>query len=329
MSDDNTPVPENGSYGWLDKVIEGGLPQILAGPAGKAISRLIGAGVEIPAAYLDGLAQNIRDKTDARSALSQAIAEHAKEIVVGDPAVMERAVNSMLSRSYRAQLNKESVARVAVEDLRENPPNPESAGPTEDWMDRFERHAEEAGSVDLQFLFGKILAGEIREPGKIGMSTLHLVSMLDSVTASLIDRVLPYTLPNGVTLLDVIPTKLHLTEISFIEQSGFFSADNAYDPPLDDQGRYGEELGHDDFLIMVGKKNLRVKMGRAAVLSLAGKGLFQALQPEFAAKSYCDLAITSPNVKKVMYGKGIRKQNTIEFFQPTIIENPNFVEEQS
>ena len=326
LSDDTTPAPENDSNKWLRNFVEGGLPQIVAGPAGKAISRLIGAGVEIPAAYLDGIAQGIRDKTDARSALSQAIAEHAKQQVVGDPGVMERAMNSMLSRSYRAQVNKDSVAEMAIEDLNENPPNADSEGPSDDWMDKFERHAEEAGSVNLQFLFGKILAGEIRKPGTIGLSTLHFVSMLDGATASLIDKILPYTLPKGVTLLDALPTKLTVAEISFVEQSGFFSANKRYNPKLKEDGKMVEALGNGEFLILAGTKGSEVSMGSAGVLSIAGKGLLQALKPMFETKSYCDQAIKSPYVKRVFYGKGIQNENNFQIPQPTVVENPSFVE---
>ena len=317
--------PEKGN--WLTTIIEGGLPQFLAGPAGKAISRLIGAGVEIPAAYLEGISQGVRDKTQARSVLTRAIADQAKQQVVSDPATMERAINSMLTRSYRAQVNKDSIAKVAIEDLYEDQPNPSSVGPSEDWMNKFERYAEEAGSVDLQLLFGKILAGEIRTPGSIGPSTLHLVSLLDGDTAALIDRILPFTLPLGVTLLDAVSPELSIAEISFIEQSGFFSADKQYNPPLDEQGKNGEMLGNGDFLILNGKANSKVYLGNAGVLSVAGKGLVQALQPKFNVEAFCSLALKCQNVKAVLHGKGVKTAGGgFQIPEPTVVKNPDYKE---
>lgn len=317
--------PENGN--WLTTIIEGGLPQFLAGPAGKAISRLIGAGVEIPAAYLERISQGVRDKTQARSVLTQAIADQAKQQVVDDPAIMERAMNSMLMRSYRAQENKESVARVAIEDLSEDEPDPHNAGPSEDWMNKFERYAEEAGSVDLQLLFGKILAGEVRKPGSISPSTLHLVSMLEGHTASLIDKILPFTLPSGITLLDAMSPALSIAEISFIEQSGFFSADKTYNPKLDDSGKNGEELGNNNFLILQGNQNSKVRMGKAGILSFAGQGLVQALQPKFNVEAYCDLALKCPDVKIVVHGTGAKTTGgRFEILEPTVVENPDYKE---
>lgn len=323
MSDNDSSTNGN----WLTTIIEGGLPQVLIGPAGKAISRLIGAGVEIPAAYLEGISQSVRDKTEARSALTQAIADQAKQQVVGDPALMQRAMNSMLTRSYRAQVNKDRVAKVAIEDLSEEQPNPSSAGPSEEWMDRFERHAEEAGSVDLQFLFGKILAGEIREPGSTGPSTLHLASMLDGETAALIEKILPFTLPIGVTLLDALSPALSIADISFIEQSGFFSADKQYNPKLGSDGKSGQKLGNGDFLILQGKPNSTVKIGNAGILSFAGKGLLQALQPKFNVEAYCSLAIRCPNVKAVLHGKGITTADGgFQIQRPRVVNNSDYKE---
>ncbi len=60
----------------LERVLGGGLPQILLGPAGAAISRLVGATVEIPAAWLEARAQSIRDETEARSLIMKALAEN-------------------------------------------------------------------------------------------------------------------------------------------------------------------------------------------------------------------------------------------------------------
>lgn len=55
--------PEDKEASWLEVLADGGLPQIIAGPAGKAISRLVGATIEIPAAYIDGYAQTSEIKT--------------------------------------------------------------------------------------------------------------------------------------------------------------------------------------------------------------------------------------------------------------------------
>lgn len=64
MSDDLIPTDE---FLPVQRFIEKlNLPEMVAGPAGKAISRLVAGAVEVPAAYLDQFVQAIRSKTEAK-----------------------------------------------------------------------------------------------------------------------------------------------------------------------------------------------------------------------------------------------------------------------
>ena len=107
---------------------------------------------------------------------------------------MERATANMVATAYRRQINKEAVALKTIKNLQADPPPEQGDGPSEDWLAKFERYAEEASSDQLQTLFAKLLAGEIRKPGGISPMTLHFVSMLDQKTASHIQRVFSYTI---------------------------------------------------------------------------------------------------------------------------------------
>ena len=71
-------------------------------------------------------------------------------------------MNSFLKRQFRAQTNKEEIAKIVVEELKSAPPNQDSEGPSDDWLNKFERYAEDASSDDLRLMFAKLLAGEIR-----------------------------------------------------------------------------------------------------------------------------------------------------------------------
>lgn len=214
---------EDSSMDWLSSLSQGGLPQIIAGPAGKAISRLIGGLADIPAAYLEGVAQSARDKTEARSHVSKKIAEKAGMLAIENPAVMDRAVNSLLTKSYRAQTNKEAVAKIAVEELIETPPPADSEGPSEDWLNKFERYAEDASSEEIRIMFGRLLAGEVRHPGEIASATLRFVSEMDSEVAKIIRRILPYATVKGEVFLGLIEPNLTYTQKKLLEQAGFWS----------------------------------------------------------------------------------------------------------
>lgn len=202
MTKDESSQNDGDDHGtWISTVLEGGLPQFIAGPAGKAISRLIGAGADIPAAWLEGLAQGHRDKTDARSRVSKVIAEKAAGMAVDNPAIMERALHGMLAKSYRIQTNREAVAEIALEELTKLPPPEDSKGPSDDWMNKFERHAEDASGEEIRTMFGRLLAEEVRQPGKIASATLRFVSDLDSDVAKIIQRALPFSTMQGIPFL--------------------------------------------------------------------------------------------------------------------------------
>ena len=97
------------------------LPKILLGPAGTAISRLIGSVTDIPAAWLEQQAQGIKDATAARSHLTQALATQTAKTAVTDPEIMERAETNMVATAYRQQKNKETVALKNIKTCRQIP----------------------------------------------------------------------------------------------------------------------------------------------------------------------------------------------------------------
>lgn len=183
---------ESEKKNWLEIVAEGGLPQLLIGPAGKAISRLVGAGVEIPAAKLEQFAQAIRDETEAKSATMRILAEKSAELGLQDTGLLNRGLSSLIGKAYREQENREQVAKKAIELIADDPPDAESEGPSDDWLNVFEDHAARASSEDLRQFFARILAGEIRKPGQFSLSTMQMVSIMDAHLASIVETVAPF-----------------------------------------------------------------------------------------------------------------------------------------
>ena len=53
----------------------------------------------------------------------------------------------------------------------------------DDWLNVFERYAEDATTERMQQLWGRVLAGEIRSPGKFAMRTLRFLSEFSQVDA--------------------------------------------------------------------------------------------------------------------------------------------------
>ena len=302
--DDETPNHDTGnSKSWLTTLTEGGLPQFLAGPAGKAISRLIGAAADIPSAYLEGIAQGIRDQTEARQKVSELVSMQAAEIASSNPEVMNRAVHTMLNRAYREQENKDAIAKIAIDNLQADPAPESSTGPIDDWIDQFERYASTISRDDLQLMFGKILAGEIRNPGSINSATLGFVSHLDTEAATLIQKTLTFTLQSTSVLFAIMPTPLIAYEKTVIEQSGFFSTGLIWSPELDANGIFTLQIESGCRLTVSGHKNTKIEMGDVGLISPAGKGLLNAVTPRFDVTAFCNYLVTLKNVEKVRVEK--------------------------
>lgn len=315
--------PDNEKTSWLEELAEGGLPQLLAGPAGKAISRLLGATVDVPAACIDGFAQSIKDRTMAKSKLTQAMGEKAAEMAVADPDIMDRAMNSFLGREFRAQTNKEEIAKITIEELNNAPPGQDSEGPSDDWLNKFERYAEDASSDDLRLMFAKLLAGEIRNSGSISAATLHFVSMLDGDVSKLIERVLPHTDYEGACYMDTITPSLNHLEATRLEQSGFWSAGKHLPIVYGDNGRSLIIVRNNLGVIAEALPKHTAKLS-ISVLSKVGCDLANTINRDFAITAFAEMLFKSGSTK-CLAGKpvtnnlgGTHLQNPFEIPPPKV-----------
>lgn len=98
----------------------------------------------------------------------------------GDTVLAARARQRLLVREIEGQLNVEAIANSAAELL----PSTVSDEPiSSDWRRKFFLHAENVCEVDMQFLWGKVLAGEIATPGSFSTRTLDVLKSLSKVEA--------------------------------------------------------------------------------------------------------------------------------------------------
>ena len=63
-----------------------------------------------------------------------------------------------------------------------------AAEPNHDWTARFFREVQDVSSEEMQVLWTRVLAGEVREPGTTSIRTLGILKDLDEATAQLFSR---------------------------------------------------------------------------------------------------------------------------------------------
>ena len=107
---------------WPAQIVEAvsGITDALVPRSLKALDRLIGAGVDIPVAFLEQKAAKIGAQTSAYKAVEAAIASAVASEAEASPEIIQGALDVLVRKSYRKQKNVEAVSVMAIEDLRSN-----------------------------------------------------------------------------------------------------------------------------------------------------------------------------------------------------------------
>lgn len=158
-----------------------GIPKAFIPATLKALDRLIGGAIDIPAAWLKQQKVKIDTQTDAIRTVESAVATAAAAEAAADPEVVKRATSVLLRKTYRRQINREAVGAETIRELCDGVENTDPSGPAaeepdDEWLNVFERYAEEASTERMQKLWGRVLAGEIRNRGSYSMRTLRFLS---------------------------------------------------------------------------------------------------------------------------------------------------------
>jgi hypothetical protein len=147
--------------------------------------------VEYPVALIEGAVEVKRAESRARVQLIDASAKQIAEQLRVDPEYARVAARKFAQKIVRERVNIDQITQIAAEELRSEPnaeaaPKEHEATPiSEDWLNVFESEAAHMSSEEMQRLFGKILAGEIRKPATYSIKTIKLMAQLDNRAASL------------------------------------------------------------------------------------------------------------------------------------------------
>lgn len=151
----------------------------------KAIAQLSTAVVDIPVAGLEGKAAETRASTGARLNIIRKEGEAIAGSLKVPAAYVERASEKYASKIIREQLNLDRIVKVAVDEIAGTEPTERVSKDeiSDEWLSEFEAYACLKSSEEMSFIFGKILAGEIKRPGAFSVRTVRVISQLDSDVA--------------------------------------------------------------------------------------------------------------------------------------------------
>lgn len=205
-----------------------------------AVDRLGGNAVEFVNVRLEAGNSRRRAVIDGEKQLIEAATRYGIERMEKDPAFVDRALQSHFKGIFSRQENKDGVLQHAIEQLQIEPPTEDDsrAGSDEvsgEFLERFESYANEASSEALREKWGRVLAAEIRKPGRISRKALRAVDEMDPRTAQIFEELCKHhlggVLPKCLAGELDFGTVTRLTEAELIVDPGdtglvrFFSED--------------------------------------------------------------------------------------------------------
>ncbi len=99
------------------------------------------------------------------------------------------ATNAAVADALRAEVNVAKAIAAAEEELRDDTSEIPAKSIDSDWIHRWREFAGGVSATELQALWGRILAGELKSPGKFGFRTLDFIRSLSSDEALKIESV--------------------------------------------------------------------------------------------------------------------------------------------
>ncbi|MBB4154162.1 hypothetical protein GGQ80_002072 [Sphingomonas jinjuensis] len=220
-----------------------GIVKVKAPAAAESVLRitgikLLGAALEWPEAWLKDKAQDIRDRTDAKSAFRTALAKAASEAAIAEPDRVAAMADYLMEGAAATVANQAAVLGAAAHRLGEATDDELRTAevPDDDWMAAFRRHSGEAYSSELRDAFGRLLAGEILKKGSFSRRTLRVLSEMDQQTAQVFQRVYAATIDGWIPKDRFKSDGFGFADLALLRDAGLMNAGEGYlktKPPAD------------------------------------------------------------------------------------------------
>lgn len=167
----------------------------------------------------------------------------------------KRAGSRLLYQEVKKQKNIEDVIDGAANILVETP-NVSKDPVDSDWMTRFFNSVQDVGNMEMQKIWSRLLAGEIRRPSSYSLRTLDILSKISSEEAKLFAEICKYIIEyRGTAALlnvDIINKNynlnyekiLRLDECGLMDSNGIMSLNLKVAPGIPFEAIYGNYLIH-------------------------------------------------------------------------------------
>ena len=183
----------------------------------------------------------------------------------------EQVANYILAREKRKLNNVQSIVSMTQEQFIEGekvsdePVNP-------DWLNRFFSIVEDVSDAEMQQLWARILAGEVKKPKSYSLRTLEVLRNMSKEEAEQITKASQYVLYGGIICSEDFG--INLESQSFLDEMGLICGEEllkAYTIHTDDYTHI--VIDNNRVLRLFTQKEIKVKL-RHYTLTKAGKEIF-------------------------------------------------------
>lgn len=224
-----------------------------------------------------------------RTVKLDALVERIESATGGDTELAARARQRLLAREIEGQMNIEGIANSAAEAL---PPIVSPEPISIDWRRKFFLHAENVCEADMQYLWGKVLAGEIATPGSFSTRTLDVLKGLSKTEAETFRRACSCAMddgwiavpghdlntalkPFGLAYGDI----LTLRDAALLMDGDNLHKDFSAKAPVPDPTKLNIVFLNNQTLIQIGGPGLQALKLSSLLFTTAGRQLQRLLEP--------------------------------------------------
>lgn len=142
----------------------------------------------------------LRDSRNAQALLPDVAI--ARDAIVGEIAEqrsrLEIAAAAVVSDAMRKEVNVAKAILHAEEELKNDQTVPPEQKIDPDWLLRWRDHAGNVSSDELQSLWGRLLAGEVKSPGAYSLRTLEFVKNISGNEANMIATLCGFVIGDNI-----------------------------------------------------------------------------------------------------------------------------------
>ena len=225
-----------------------------------ARAKLIEAG-----AQADSLKTIAQAQASARRALTAANATSGTVEITRD-----QIVQRLEFQEQKRQQNIASAVRQAAEELGDEEVGADE--PDHDWTARFFEYVQDVSEEDVRRIWARILAGEVRSPGRVSLRTLSILRNMSRLEAELFSEAMRYVIQDFILWRHCVRSSDKLNQNDFYHRFpdlGLFYSPVELRPPRSfSVGSKGitQLVNADQILILRGTPNRSIDDGGKAIL---------------------------------------------------------------